>query len=81
MELVQETVMLPKEAKEVKDAIVEIVVALKSGKPVVQVVLEELPKLQLAVDGYNKIPEEMKSKEAYVLGGMLGGQLLAAIKG
>jgi hypothetical protein len=81
MELVQETVSLPKESKEIKDCVVDIIVKLKGGAKVTDLVVEEFPALQRAVTGYAALPEEMKSKEEVVLAGLMAGQIVAALKG
>lgn len=81
VQLVQETVDLPKESKEVKDAIVDIIVKMKAGVKLPELVVAEFGKLQAAVDGYSAIPEEMKDKHEYVLAGLMAGQILSALKG
>lgn len=81
VELVQETVSIPKESKEVKDCIVDVVTKMKAGVPLVQLVVAELPALEKAVAGFSALPEELKAKEEAVLAGLLAGQLIAALRG
>jgi hypothetical protein len=81
MELVQESVSLPKESKEIKDCIVDIIKKMKAGMKVTELVVVEFPALEAAVSGYAALSEEFKAKEEVVLAGLMAGQIVAALKG
>jgi len=75
VELVTETVSVPKEAKEVKDLLVQLVADIKAKKTAVEIAGNSLPKLMAAIDGFEKLDEEAKSPQIAVLVGLLGGQI------
>jgi hypothetical protein len=81
VQLVQETVDLPKESKEIKDCIVEVITKIKAGAKPAELVVAEFGKLQQAIEGYTALPAELKDKHEYVLAGLMAGQILAALKG
>lgn len=81
MELVQETVSLPKESKAIKDCVVDVIAKMKAGVKVTDLVVVEFPALEAAVAGYAALPEELKSKEEKILAGLMAGQILAALQG
>jgi hypothetical protein len=81
VQLVQETVDLPKESKEIKDVIVDVITKLKAGVKPAELVVAEFGALEQAIAGYSALPEELKDKHEYVLAGLMAGQILAALKG
>lgn len=81
MELVEETVKLPKEMKLVKDALIDVIAGLVAKKPLAELALMELPKFEAAVQGYAALPEEVKCSQAYVAEGLFIGQVIQALKG
>lgn len=75
MDLVKVEVELPKEMKEVADCLIALTVDIKAKKPIMEIAAGALPKLMVAVDGFNKIGEESKSAQAmdayaYLLAGI-----------
>jgi len=60
MTTIDVTNKVPKEGKEMVDAIVTLINNAKAKKPIQVIVLEELPALMTAVEGYDKIGEEVK---------------------
>lgn len=52
---------VPKEGKEVVDLLASIAADIKAGKSVAEIAASNLPKLIVAFDGYNKLPEEFRS--------------------
>jgi hypothetical protein len=78
MQLVQETVSIPKEMKEIKDCLVSLATDIHQGKSISEVSADILPKLFMAVEGYQSLGEEAKSPEASVALGLMGGQIGAA---
>lgn len=81
VQLVQESVDLPKESKEIKDCIVDIITKLKAGMKPAELAVAEFGALEQAIAGYAALPEELKDKHEYVLGGLMAGQIIAALKG
>ena len=79
MELVEVQVKVPKETKEIADAIVNLVKVIKEKKDLTVMITEEIPFLIKAIEGYDKVKEEAKEPEiAMALGLMVGeiGQIL-----
>lgn len=54
-------ILVGKESKEVIDAVVGIIADIKAKKEVAEIVAGSLPSLMTAVDGYDKLDDEMKS--------------------
>lgn len=79
VEMVEQTVQLPKEAKEVKDALVNLVKVMKDKKPMSEIIASELPYLMKAVEGYEKLGEEAKTPEIAMVFGVLGGEVGAIL--
>lgn len=52
---------VPKEGKEIVDAVVGIIAAIKAKKGVAEIAGEALPKVVAAVDGFGNLSEELKS--------------------
>lgn len=75
IELVQQTVQIPKEMKDVKDLLVVLVKDIKAKKSVAEISGDALPRLVAAIDGFDKLGEEAKSPQAAMLGGLLAGEI------
>jgi hypothetical protein len=75
VEMVEQTVKMPKEAKEVKDALLVLVQAMKAKKPVSEIIAMELPVAMKAIDGFEKIAEEAKTPEIAMVFGVMGGEI------
>lgn len=60
MESVQVALNVPKESKEVLDAVLGLWKELKAKKPLAEVASSSLPALMTAVDGYEKLGAEVK---------------------
>lgn len=75
IELVEQTVKMPKEAKDVKDALVVLVKAMKEKKPMSEIIASELPYAMKAIDGFEKISEEAKTPEIAMLFGVMAGEI------
>ena len=63
--LVDLTVKVPKETEDVRQLLLTLVQDIKDKKSVVDISADALPKLIAAVDGWDKLGEEAKTKEAY----------------
>lgn len=77
MNLVQETVSVPKEAKDVKDLLVLLCQDIKAKKSTAEIAADALPKLMAAIDGFDKLGEEAKDASMPVLAGLMAGQVAA----
>ena len=68
MELLDKTVQVPKESSEVADAVCDIVIkanealsdGFQIGEDITAIIGESIAKLPPALDGFTKIPSEMK---------------------
>lgn len=79
MDLVKVELQVPKEMNDVREFLVKLLVDIKAKKPIAELVAGALPGLIAAVDGYNKISDEAKAKEAYNLYGLLVADVIAAL--
>lgn len=61
MESVKVEIEVAKESKEVVDAVVELIADIRAGKDISLIAGENLPGLLKAVEGVDKLGEEMKS--------------------
>lgn len=75
VEMVEQTVKMPKEAKDVKDAIVNLVRVMKAKKPMSEMIASEMPFLMEAVHGFEKLGEEAKTPEIAMVLGVMGGEV------
>lgn len=80
MESVQVTFQVPKESKEVIDSAMAIVSHFKAGKSLAEAAAL-LPAVMTAVDGVNKIGEEVKSHLNDELAGYAVTAVFGALKG
>jgi len=79
VEKVAYTMNVPKESKEIVDAVVAIIVGVKSSG--LMGATAALPLLIPAVDGYEKLGDEMKSDGADEIAGYLVHKVMGALKG
>lgn len=77
MQLVDVTVQVPKEAKEVADLLVVLAMDIKAKKSVAEIAGDALPKALAAAEGISALGEEIKAPEMAALAGLLAGQLIA----
>lgn len=70
---------IPKEGKEIIDALEGLVKHFVAKKPIAEAALL-LPAVMTAVDGYDKVGEELKSDGQDELAGYLVHKLLGALK-
>lgn len=61
METVTVEIEVGKESKEVADALGDLVADIKAGKEVAAIVAENIPGLLKAIDGFDKLDDEMKA--------------------
>lgn len=62
IELVNVEIKVGKETKEIVDAVVHIVNEIRSGKELMEIATSSLPKLQLAIEGVDKLSDEQKKE-------------------
>ena len=76
--LVPVSYQAPKEMNEVRVALVEVVKAVRAGKPLSQIAMEDLALLSDALKGVDQIPMEAREDLSHTaqLAGHLGGELL-----
>ena len=79
VETVNVSLAVPKESKEVVDALAGIVEHFKAGKPIAEAAAL-LPQVMVAVDGYDKIAAEVGSEYNDELAGYLVKRVLSALK-
>jgi hypothetical protein len=72
------TIQVPKESKEVIDAVAAIVAHFKAGKPIAEAAAL-LPAVMVAVGDYDKIPEELKSEYKDEVAGYTVHKVLGAL--
>lgn len=74
-------VEVPKELNDVRVAVVSVVADIKAGKPLLEVAGGNLQKLNDAISGADKIPDELKAELAgsIALAGLMGGEVLAEL--
>lgn len=62
MNLIKVELEVPKESKEVIDAVVELIKDLKAKKDLTAILAENIAVLSMAIEGLDQIKEELKSK-------------------
>lgn len=62
VQTVPKTLNVGKESSEVVDSLGELVKDIKAGKDISLIAAENLPSLLVAIDGFEKLDEEMKHK-------------------
>lgn len=80
MEFVEQTVKMPKELADVKKAIVELVADIAAKKEIATVVAENLPLLMAAIEGFDKMKDEVQAPEAANVVAILGAEVYQALK-
>ena len=80
MEFVEQVVKMPKELSEIKKALVELVADIAAKKELAVIVSENLPLLIQAVEGFEKMGEEIKAPEAANVAALLGAEVFQALK-
>ena len=80
MLMVEQTVKLPKELSEVKTCLVELVADIVAKKELAVVISENLPNLIQAIEGFDKMAEEVKAPEAVNVVALLGAEVFQALK-
>ncbi len=80
MDTVTITLNVPKEMQEVSVFLVNLVKAIKAKKTPAVIAAEELGDLMAAVEGYDKLSEEVKSAEASDCIALLGSGVFKALK-
>lgn len=80
MEMIEQVVKLPKELAEVKKCLVELVADIAAKKELAVIVSENLPLLIQAVEGFEKMAEEVKTPEAANVAALLGAEVFQALK-
>lgn len=70
---------VPKEMKEVGDLLIGLIGAIKAKKSITQIASEQMPALILAVEGFDKLSEEVKSAQAKAYYGILAGDIAASL--
>lgn len=81
VKIVKQEVELCKESTEVFEAVEGVVVAIKSGKTVAEIVASELPRLMTAVNGFEQLPVEVKNEHFYETAGLGGARITKALIG
>jgi len=81
VQLVDVTVQVPKEMKDVKDFLVKLLEDIKAKKSITEIAAGSLPGLITAVDGFEKLDDEAKAKESYNLYGLLVADVAKALAG
>lgn len=80
MEFVEQAVKMPKELSEVKKALVELVADIAAKKEMAVIVAENLPLLMAAIEGFDKMKDEVQAPEAANVVAMLGAEVYQALK-
>ena len=70
---------VPKEFSDCLVLIVELVKDIKAKNDIAAVVSENLPLLIAAIDGAQKIPEELKGEGVYKAAGLFAGEIVEAL--
>jgi hypothetical protein len=79
MELVQSQLNLPKESKEVADAVVVLLKDILAKKSAAEIVADALPKALAAADGFAAVGDELKSKNRSDLAAYLVKELMDSL--
>ncbi len=80
IELVELTVKVPKEMQEISACLQKLVADIKAKKGITLIAAETLPGLVVAVEGYDKISDEVKSDEGVDCIALLGSGVYKALK-
>lgn len=80
MEFVEQSVKMPKELSEIKKALVELVADIAAKKNTAELISENLPLLVQAIEGFDRMAEEMKAPEAINVMALLGSEIYQALQ-
>ena len=64
-----------KESMEVFEALEGLVKSIKEKKDVAVIIAESLPKVMVAVEGFDKLDDEVKNEHFYVTAGLGGARI------
>lgn len=79
IELVKQELSIPKELHDIKVAIVELIKDIKDKKEMGLIVGENLPLIMSAIQGYEKLGEELKSEFAPNAAAVLAAEIAAVL--
>lgn len=79
MQTVQVILEVPKESKEVLDAVTALISDVKAKKPLAEIIAGALPKVIAAVDGFDMLDDEAKSANKGDLIGYAGKEIVKAL--
>lgn len=81
MQLVQVSVDVPKEMNDVRLFIGQLISDIKAKKSTTEIIGGSLGSLMTAIEGWDQLDEEAKSKEAFNLYGLMAADIAKALKG
>ena len=79
MQTVQVVLVVPKESKEVVDALVSILQDVKAKKSIGEIAAGALPKIIVAVEGFDQLDDEAKSEHKGDLAAYLVNEIVKAL--
>lgn len=79
MNTIDVVMKVPKESKEVVDALVILVKDIKAKKPIGELAANALPKVIAAAEGFDQVGGEVKSEGRDELAGYLVQQIFSAL--
>lgn len=68
-----------KESMEVFEALEGLVKSIKEKKDVAVIIAESLPKVMVAVEGFDKLDDEVKNEHFYETAGLGGASIVKAL--
>ncbi len=77
--IIKKEVEVCKESTEVFAAAEGLIIDIKSGKTIPEIVASSLARLMTAVDGWEKLPAEVKNEHFYETAGLGGARLTKAL--
>lgn len=78
--LVDTTVKEPKEMKDIRISLRELLIDIRKGKSIGAISAENLPGLMAAVEGYEQLGDEAKTAESNNSIGLMSGDISYAIR-
>lgn len=79
VQTVKKEVEVCKESSEVFEALEGLVKSIKEKKDVAVIVAENLPKVMSAVEGFDKLSDEVKNAHFYETAGLGGASIVKAL--
>lgn len=79
IETVNKTLVVGKETSEVADALRELILDIRAGKDIAAIASENLPGVVTAVEGYDKIDEEIKHESRADTSGYVVAQIFKGL--